>query len=45
MYVPIAGNNVNIGRQAFIQYGEVVCEGEPSKAITPMRILPGYVPT
>ncbi len=33
MYVPIAGNNVNIGRQEFIQYGEVVCEGEPSNAI------------
>jgi hypothetical protein len=34
MYVPIAGNNVNIGRQEFIQYGEVACEGEPSNAIT-----------
>lgn len=34
MYVPIAGNNVNLGRQEFIQYGEVVCGGEPSNAIT-----------
>lgn len=34
MYVPIAGNKVNIGRQEFIQYGEVVCEGEPSKSLT-----------
>ncbi|WP_331353139.1 hypothetical protein [Cellvibrio sp. UBA7671] len=33
MYVPIAGNNVNIGRQEFIQYGEVACDGEPSNAI------------
>lgn len=33
MYVPIASNNVNIGRQEFIQYGEVVCEGEPSSTI------------
>lgn len=33
MYVPVAGNNVNIGRQEFIQYGEVKCEGEPSTAI------------
>lgn len=34
MYVPISGNNVNIGRQEFIQYGEVVCDGEPSKSLT-----------
>ena len=34
MYVPISGNNVNIGRQEFVQYGEVVCEGEASNAIT-----------
>lgn len=33
MYVPIAGNNVNLGRQEFIQYGEVACEGEPSNTI------------
>ncbi|OZY86300.1 hypothetical protein CBP51_04540 [Cellvibrio mixtus] len=33
MYVPIAGNNVNIERQEFIQYGEVKCEGEPSIGI------------
>lgn len=27
MYVPIAGNDVNIGKQEYIQYGEVICEG------------------
>lgn len=26
MYVPIAGNDVNIGRQEYIQHGEVICE-------------------
>ena len=31
MYVPIAGNNVNIGRQEYIQYGEVICEGVATK--------------
>lgn len=30
MYVPISGNNVNIGRQEFIQRGEIVCQGEVS---------------
>lgn len=34
MYVPIAGNNVNIGRQEFIQHGEVVCEGRASNSVT-----------
>ena len=33
MYVPISGNNVNIGRQEFIQRGEVVCKGEVSSEI------------
>jgi hypothetical protein len=33
MYVPIAGNNVNIGRQEFIQYGQVVCTGAASGSV------------
>ncbi len=34
MYVPIAGNNVNLGRQEFIQYGQVACHGVVSNAVT-----------
>jgi hypothetical protein len=33
MYVPIAGNNVNIGRQEFIQYGQVACDGAAANAV------------
>ncbi|WP_039914189.1 hypothetical protein [Cellvibrio mixtus] len=33
MYVPIAGNNVNLGRQEFIQYGQVVCNGSASNTV------------
>lgn len=34
MYVPIAGNNVYLGRQEFIQYGQVACHGVVSNAVT-----------
>lgn len=34
MYVPIAGNNVNLGRQEFIQRGEVKCSDDTAKKIT-----------
>ncbi len=33
MYVPIAGNNVNLGRQEFIQYGQVACKGTASNTV------------
>ncbi len=34
MYVPIAGNNVNLGRQEFIQYGLVICNGSASNTVS-----------
>lgn len=34
MYVPIAGNNVNLGRQEFIQSGEVKCNGNTATEVT-----------
>ena len=33
MYVPISGNNVNLGRQEFIQYGQVICNGNASNLV------------
>lgn len=34
MYMPISGNNVNLGRQEFIQYGDVVCNGVGANTVT-----------
>src|SRR5690606_16916647 len=34
MYAPIAGNNVNLGRQEFIQYGQVACDDAISNTVT-----------
>lgn len=33
MYVPIAGNNVNLGRQDFIQCGQVACNDSASSTV------------
>jgi hypothetical protein len=33
LYVPIAGGRTNVGRMEFIQNGEIICNGHPSKDI------------